>query len=121
MPELLLGLVASVLSGLLLGDVPNQETELPRTALGPGDRCDPALEPPDACRDREAVVPEMRAIRLEDLSDDFGQAAADLLAERLTMGLAEQFGPRHRKQVVIGGPDLEVGAILVDLEHEIVE
>ena len=74
-----------------------------------------------ARRDLQAVLPELGAIGLEDLADDSGQTETDLLAECLTVGLSEQCVPGYCEEGVVGGPDLEVGAVLVELEHKVVE
>ena len=91
------------------------------SAFRRGDRCDPALEPPRARGDLETVLPELGAIGLEDEADDPGQTEAYLLAECLAVGLAEQCVPGYCEESVVRCPDLEVCAVLVKLEHKIIE
>ena len=92
----------------------------PRSAFRRGDRCDPALNPASPRGPRDGI-PELGAIGLEDQADDPGKTETYLLAECLAVGLAEQCVPGYREESVVRGPDLEVGAVLVKLEHKIVE
>jgi len=45
----------------------------------------------------------------------------DVLADDLAVSAAEQLLAGSDKQVVVGGPDPEIGPVLIELEHEVVE
>jgi hypothetical protein len=63
----------------------------------------------------------LRAIGLQYPAYHFGQAVSDLLAYNLPVCLAEQLVAGHGEQGVIGRPELEIGAVLVELEDEVVD
>jgi hypothetical protein len=58
---------------------------------------------------------------VEDVADDSDQLEAELLADGLANCSAEQLASGRCEQGVIGGPDAEVRAVLVELEHKVVE
>ena len=120
-PELFFGFVTSFLGELLHCDVPDQEADPPRKALRTDDRSEPALEPPDARRDLQAVLTGLGATRLENMADGAGQAQTDIFADGLANCPAEHLAPGRGQQGVVGGPDPQVRAVLVELEHKIVE
>ena len=93
--QLFLGLVASLLGELLRGDVANQEADPPRRPRT-GDRSKAPLEPPDARRNVQAVLPDLWPTRLEHMDDDLRQTATDLITEVFTQSSAQQLLPgRH--------------------------
>jgi len=53
--------------------------------------------------------------------DDLHQPEANLIAEGLCECPAEQFAPGRCKEGVVGGPNPEVSAVLVQFEHKIIE
>jgi hypothetical protein len=55
------------------------------------------------------------------MADYPGQAQADLFADGLTKCPAEHLAPGRRQKGVVGGPDPEISAVLVELEHKVIE
>ena len=55
------------------------------------------------------------------MADNSGKSEADLFADPLTDRSPQELVPGRGQQGVVGGPDPEVSAVLVQLEHNIVE
>ena len=91
--EPLLAIYQGLLGELLHRDIPDQEADTGRRALPSTDRGEPALEPPGARGDLQAVLTSLRAARLEDMADNSGKSEADLFADPLTDRSPQELAP----------------------------
>ena len=81
--------------------------------FGSGDRSDSPLEPPETGGNLEGVLPDLGPASLEDGARDLLQPEPHVLADHLGVRPAEQLVPGRYEQGVVGGPDPEIGAVLV--------
>ena len=79
------------------------------------------MEPPNACRNLEGILIDLRATSLDDTVNELRQRAADLAPKSVAKRSTEKLIPGREKQGVVGTPDLHVSPVLVEFEHKIIE
>ena len=65
--------------------------------------------------------PDLRAARVEDSPRHFLQLLSGGGVHELGRRRAQKLAARCQEKGVVAGPDPKVGAVLVELEHEVVE